>query len=174
MRISGVIYPPSKKFPAFIPCWPQLNMIGVFTNTYIITGQRANGTFISYKELAYGIELKYLENGNHFYYNILYDRSLKFKQSYDTITKLFDFTHDNQILYYVPKTISIMFNYTNLRPSIENYVILCDIIDVCDIRGLIFSIWSHLLFADKNGYDLVGKYNDGPNQLWTLGELLLK
>jgi hypothetical protein len=175
MRISGVIYPPSKKFPAFISTISDTNeitVIDIFTHNSYRSISRANGSFISYKERANGIELKFLEKGSNYFYYMPYYIGLRFSQSYNTITKLFNFAHDNQTLYYTPKTISSMFNYTNLRPSLQNYIILCDVIDVRDIRGLIFSIWSDILLADKNGYEIIDEF-DTRNQLWTLVELLL-
>lgn len=175
MRVSGVIYPPSEKFPAFISIIPntdELKISDVSTRRSYLTSVRVNGYFISHKERDNGIEIKFLENGGNYFYYIPYSKALRFSQAYNTITKTFYFTHGNQTLYYVPKTISTMFNYTNLRPSLQNYVILCSIIDVCDIRGVIFSIWSHILLADKNGYEIVNEF-DTFNKLWNLEKLLL-
>lgn len=171
MRISDVICPPSEKFPAFIPCWSNITIVDIFTHGHTITTQRVDGSFISYQEHTNGIELKYSDNGNNFYYYIPYSKSLRFKQSYNKITEFFDFAHDNQTLYYVPKTISVMFNYTNLRPSLQNYTILFYTIDVYDIRNIVFYIWSHILLADKNRYEMIDA-SDIPNQLWTLVGLL--
>lgn len=203
MRISGVIYPPSEKFPAFISIIPntdELKISDVSTRRTYLTSIKVSGYFMSYKEHNNGIEFKFLENGsniaqslqdkrpqgsNYFYY-IPYSKALRFSQSYNTITKSFYFAYNNQTstgslsckdcaiatLYYIPKTISIMFNYTSLRPSLQNYIILCSIIDVCNIRGIIFSIWSHIILADKNGYEMVNEF-DTFNSLWNLEKLLL-
>jgi hypothetical protein len=175
MRISGVIYPPSEKFPGFVSIIPntsELKISDIFTLRSYLTAIKVNGSPISYKERGIGIEFKFLGKIGRDYYYIPYEKAFHFSQSYHTITKAFNFVHANQTLYYIPKTISAMFNYTRLRPSIENYVILWYIVDVRDIRGIIFDIWSHILLADKNGYEIVNEFNTF-NQLWNLKKLIL-
>lgn len=177
MRISGVIYPPSEKFPAFISIIPNNNhdelvIFDIFTRKTYLTGIWPNPGSVIYEEFTNGVELEYLEKRKNYYY-IPYIKALIFSQSYYKIINVFDFTHDNQTLYYIPKTISAMFNYTSSRPSIENYVILCYTIDVYDIRSVIFHIWSHIILLDKNGYEIIDKI-DTSNRLWTLGALLSK